>query len=201
MKKSMIFLIAALLLASVAAYTQSLGDLAREEQKRREEIKDDKVIVGNGGSTVPTEEEEKDAKAKADGGAEASEKTDGAEGVSGGTKSGDVAQGEGSEQADPDEPTDFDGRTESYWRQTVSDARTKLQELEDREKELTSERNEQQRLFSRTNGVSRNNVQKDIQKNIYEKDQNKEELERARQELESLQNEGRSSGALPGWIE
>ncbi|MDR1727414.1 MAG: hypothetical protein LBT74_05735 [Acidobacteriota bacterium] len=189
MKKAMIFLAAAvLLLTGVAAYAQSLGDLAREEQRRREEITDDKLIVGNGASTLATDDEDegedKDKDKDAKGG-------DGAE----------DPDGDGEEPADPDEPTDLNGRTESYWRKTLSEARAKVAELEEQGKELQSQRNEQQRRFSRVDGVRRNGVQKEIQKNIYERDVNKEELQKALQELESLQNEGQASGALPGWLE
>ena len=44
MKKSIVFLVAVLYMTGIAAYTQSLGDLAREEQKRRESISADKTI-------------------------------------------------------------------------------------------------------------------------------------------------------------
>ena len=202
MKKFTISLAAiVLLLAGISAYAQSLGDLAREEQKRRDEIKNDRVIIGNGVPTVAAIEE-KEIKVENDPNNPASSEN---------SKTGASAQSEdaenmegsddGTEKPDPNESTDLNGKTESYWRKTISDARAKVEELEAKEKELTSQRNDQQTRFNRADGVRRNGFQKEIQKTIYEQDQNTQELEKARNRLSSLRNEGQSSGALPGWLE
>ncbi|MDR0843528.1 MAG: hypothetical protein LBP68_08950 [Acidobacteriota bacterium] len=62
MKKSSIFLATAVLfLTSVAAYAQSLGDLAKEEQKRREEIEIARVIVKLGEPTISLENDKEKA--------------------------------------------------------------------------------------------------------------------------------------------
>ena len=47
MKKSTIFLVAIICLAGAAAYSQSLGDLAREEQKRREAVSGQITVIEN----------------------------------------------------------------------------------------------------------------------------------------------------------
>ena len=68
MKKLTLFLIAALCLAGVTTYAQSLGDIAREEQKRREAVSGDvfiiekKSVAASPGRDTLTDEANEDAK-------------------------------------------------------------------------------------------------------------------------------------------
>ena len=54
MKKSTILLVVILYMTGVAAHAQSLGDLAREEQKRREAVSDKITIIDNAPSVAVT---------------------------------------------------------------------------------------------------------------------------------------------------
>src|SRR5262245_316637 len=113
-------LFAAVLLFAGVAQAQSLGDLAKKEKERREKVsaetksittadaekyKTGPVTTGTPAAPAPPA---KDAKDK-----EAADKT-------GAPKSAEEEKG----KAKPDEPTDFQGRTESFWRQTLGDARS-----------------------------------------------------------------------------
>jgi hypothetical protein len=100
-----------------------------------------------------------------------------------------------------DEPVDFQGRPESFWRQTFADARQKVKSLEDEENVLILKLNDLQNQFYReANGFRQQEIQREIQKTLYEQDKNKEELKKAKDELQDLDKEARKSGALPGWF-
>jgi len=183
-------------LTAAAVRAQSLADFAEQERLRRETIgenpepitnKEAAVYTGGsvsvitfGGGTFT-----EDAPAQADpqhaAGADASR--DGGE-------------------ADPDEPTDFEGRTEGFWRETVTGARQKVEELEKEATVLQLRMNDlETRFYSIDDGFDRDAVQKEIQKTFYEIDLNKENLAKAQDELADLLKEARSSGALPGWTQ
>ena len=191
----------ALVLASTA-YSQSLGDLAKKEKERRQAVKTDSKIITN------------DKIAKYQGAA-----------VSTGTPSSPATNepqaGKGSaveqkpageaetkvESAAPlgkpasDEPVDFQGRSESFWKQTMADARQRITQLENECNVLILKRNDlQNRFYKENDGFKQQAIQRDIQKTLYEQDQNKENLAKAKAALTDLEQEARKSGALPGWI-
>ena len=100
-----------------------------------------------------------------------------------------------------DEPVDMQGRTEGFWRQTFTDARQKVKSLEDQENVLVLKLNDlQNRFYREDNGFKQQEIQREIQKTIYEQDKNKEDLKKAKDELSDLEKEARKSGALPGWF-
>ena len=75
-------------------------------------------------------------------------------------------------------------------------------------KDLTNEANVivlkiadlQNKFYSMDDGFKREGLQREIQKSYYEQDLNKQNLEKAKSELQDLENEARKSGALPGWL-
>jgi hypothetical protein len=173
------------------AYTQSLADLANEEKERRQEIKNDKVI---------TEEEA----AKYRSGSKSSASTPGQPSgkEESGEKSSETATRAPSEKPQSDEPLDFQGRPESFWRKTMTEARERVKTLENETKVLVLKQNDLQMQFYREDdGFKREGIQREIQKTFYEQDLNKENLAKAKNALQDLENEARKSGALPGWLE
>jgi len=175
-----------------AAYSQSLGDLADKEKNRREGIKGEvKVILKEQPiqSDESTESKKSDAAAKP----EVDKKED--------APAGSQSKAAKESQPDPDEPVDFQGRPESFWRKTMADARQKVKNLEDESNALTLKMAALQTKFYNTDdGFARESVQKEIQKTIYEQDLSKTNLEKAVSELSDLEKEARKSGALPGWL-
>ena len=101
--------------------------------------------------------------------------------------------------ADPN--ADANDNNESYWRNVISDARNRLRQLEDDSTELTSRRNALQLQHDRTNGARRGPIKDEIERTKQAQENIRIDLKQAREELQSLLNEARSSGALPGWIE
>ena len=200
MKKLAVLLPMALLIACIsAAYSQSLADLANKEKDRRAEIKDNKVItdedVAKFKRTAPEPSTPDQPSGTADSpAAEGTEDSLPAE--------GEEPKDSKADKPDPDEPTDFQGRPESYWRKTMADARQKV-------KDLTNESNVivlaiadmQNKFYSMDDGFKRETIQRDLQKIYYQQDMNKENMENAKAQLEALENEARKSGALPGWID
>ncbi len=187
-------------LASVTAYPQSLADLAKAEKERREKIKATKVITNqdtlkykNGPITTGTpapSSPQKEADAKP-----ASEAESGAKPAT------EVEASAGGTKATTDEPVDFKGRPESYWRQTMTDARQRVKELENEGNVLTLRMADLQNQFYReASGFKQQDIQREIQKTIFEQDRNKADLVKARDQLSDLEKEARKSGALPGWL-
>jgi hypothetical protein len=192
MRKLAAFLTAALfvMLAS-AAYSQSLADLASKEKERREEIKNDRVITSQEAAKYGSESET---------GVPASDRPSGKADTD--KKESEAEAQSQSEKPNSDEPVDFQGRPESYWRKTMADARQKVKDLENEENVLILRQNDlHNRFYNDDNGFKRESVQREIQKTIYEQDMNKENLAKAKAALQDLENEARKSGALPGWIE
>lgn len=173
--------------ATFPAYGQSLGELARKEKERREKIKTEiKVITNTEAAKYRSSPTTVSSQA-----AEATEKAATEKPESGGFRT-----------AGSDEPTDFQGRPESYWRQTMADARKKVQELENLANVLILRINDLQNQFYReSDGFKQQAIQREIQKSFYEQDKNKEDLANAKAMLQDLEKEGRKSGALPGWLE
>jgi hypothetical protein len=191
MKKFAAFLLTAffVLLAS-AAYSQSLADLANKERERRKEITNDRVVTKQEADKYWTEPESTVSSSDQPSVDDASQ-----------TEKGEAEAQTQSEKTDPDEPVDFEGRPESYWRKTMADARQKVQDLENEANVLILKQNSLQNEFYREDdGFKREGIQREIQKTYYEQDQNKSNLEKAKAALQDLENEARKSGALPGWI-
>jgi len=190
MKKLAVLLPTALFIVCFStAYSQSLSDLANKEKERRAEIKDNKVIT-----------DEEVAKFKS--GAHAPSLPDQPSGApSAPKKEGEAADAAKADKPASDEPTDFQGRPESYWRQTMADARQKVKDLTNEANVIVLNIADLQNTFYRTDdGYKRETVQRDLQKAYYQQDLNKENLEKAKAALQDLENEARKSGALPGWI-
>jgi hypothetical protein len=192
MGKKLRALAAALILVSVTAgFSQSLAELAKKEKERRAKIKADSKIItdvdaakykggavttGTPAETAPVPAQEKP-------------------GMSPGQ--GTPAVGE----ASADEPVDFQGRPESFWRQTMTDARQRVTSLENETNVLVLRLADlQNKFYQEADGFKQQQIQREIQKAIYEQDQNKLELAKARQQLQDLETEARKSGALPGWL-
>ena len=165
---------------------QSLADLARQEKERRAKVTaDTKVITNNVGAR--------------DAGTAESEPADGKQPDKAVTPA-DVKP-KPDKQAD-DEPKDLFGRTETFWRQTLGDARKRVKDLEDESRALQLKINDlQNKFYAEASGFKQQDIQREIQKSFYEQDQNKQSLAKARAELQQLEVEARKSGALPGWID
>ena len=186
-----IFSTALCIAIAAPGYTQSLAEIANKEKKRREQIDKKPDVITNdtiskysGGSVstvTPIQLPSKDTDSE-------SNETD--------AKS--AKQGEA---INPDEPVDFQGRPESYWRETMSAARKKVKDLQDEANVLTLRLNDLQiQLNDAADSFRQESVRREIQKTYYEQDLNKENLATAKEELEDLGKEARKSGALPGWL-
>ncbi len=168
------------------SYPQSLGDLAKKEKERRQQVKSGVKEINNSNApqykfgSVPT------VKAPPTPEAQGKEK--------------EAAVAPATKPA-ADEPVDFQGRPESWWRQSMGDARKKVKDLENEENVLTLKVADLQNQFYREDdGFKQQEIQRQIQKTIYEQDLNKDNLAKARSELADLEKEARRSGALPGWL-
>lgn len=189
--KSMMTLIVFLLGISAAGYSQSLEELAKRERERRSAVSSETKVITNKdtykyrNSSVST------------GTAPATAPTPKPEGQTPGAT--DTPGGK--PKVDPTESTDFQGRPESFWRQTFTDARTKVKELESEAKVLTLKANDlQNRFYRESSGFKQQDIQRELQKTFHEQDQNKANLAKAKEELADLEKDARKSGALPGWI-
>jgi hypothetical protein len=179
-----LFQIALLLAIASPAYSQSLADLANKEKERRQAVKNDHVITPEEAARYTTD----NPAALSAGQASATSDT----GDKNTAKAG---------KTDSDEPVDFEGRPESYWRETMAAARQKVKDLENESNVITLKIADlQNKFYSEDDGFKREGIQRDIQKSFYEQDKNKEDLAKARDTLQDLEKEGRKSGALPGWL-
>lgn len=167
-------------------YAQSLADLAKQEKERRKEVQDAKVITGEDAARYRTQTTEPAAEQPAV--REAPEKNGSAEKAKPGT-------------ADPDEPVDFEGRPESYWRKTMAEARQRVADLEKEATALVLKINSlQTQFYNEDDPYKREGIGRELNKSFYEQDTNKEELAKAKDVLQDLEKEARKSGALPGWL-
>jgi hypothetical protein len=190
MKKFAVLLPIALFITFVsAAHSQSLGDLAEKEKERRAQVKENKVITDEEAAKFRTSDPESSAPEKPAGNAESA-------------KEGQPAKTSQSAKTDPDEPTDFQGRPESYWRKTMAEARQKVKDLTNESSVIQLKIADlQNKFYSMDDRVTRESIQRDLQKALYEQDLNKETLKKAEASVQDLENEARKSGALPGWIQ
>jgi hypothetical protein len=176
------------LLFPVTGFPQSLADLAKKEKERRAQLQ-------AAGKTI-TEVDALKSKGGAVSTAEPSESrvppagtpAEGSAGTTAGAQAGD-------------EPLDFQGRPESYWRQTMAEARGLVASLENERNVLILRLNElQTKFYQEADGFKQQQIQQEIQKTLYAQDVNKNELAKAQKQLQDLETEARKSGALPGWL-
>jgi hypothetical protein len=183
-----------LLLAWATASAQSLGDLARKEKERREKVQaaGKKVITNDDTPKYKAGAVTTGPRLESSAGTKDSTNEKGSQSGTSDSKSAQPAS---------DEPVDFEGRPESFWRQTFSDARKKISDLENEGTALTLKVADLQNKFYReSNGFTQQDMQREIQKTFYEQDLNKENLAKAKALLLELEKEARKSGALPGWF-
>jgi hypothetical protein len=194
-----------LLAVTSFAYSQSLADLAKKEKERRQAMKGtvkvitsiDAVKYQNAPVTTsapaPTAPAEKTAEGTVTPGNEKSS----AEGEA----KTEAASGTQSAKPASNEPTDFFGRPESFWKQAFADARQKVNDLENESNVIILKLNDlQNRFYRESDGFKQQQIQREIQKTLYEQDVNKQNLEKAKSALDDLEKEAHRSGALPGWI-
>jgi poly-D-alanine transfer protein DltD len=193
MSKLTAFLATFFLLACAgAAYSQSLADLAKKEKERRQQIKSESKVITNRDA----------ARFSAGSSSTATRAAEAAPQKPGSEKEGATDASAKETKPASDEPTDFQGRPESYWRQTLADARKKIKELENEANVITLKIADLQNQFYReADGFRQQTIQRDVNKSFYEQDLNKEKLAAAKAELDDLMKEARKSGALPGWLD
>jgi hypothetical protein len=172
---------------STWGFAQSLADLAKKEKERRQAIKTEVKVITNDQTS-----KYRNAPVAVTTGTPTTAQPD--------EKPAGAAEG-AKEKPASDEPVDFQGRPESFWRQTFADARQKVALLENESNVLILKFNDlQNRFYRESDGFKQQEIQREMQKTIYEQDVNKENLAKARAELTDLEMEARKSGALPGWI-
>lgn len=177
-----------ILLFSAAGFSQSLADLAKKEKERRAQLQaagktitEADALKSKGGAVSTAQPSEIRAPA-------AGEPAEASTGTAAGQQAGD-------------EPLDFQGRPESYWRQTMAEARGLVASLENERNVLILRLNElQTKFYQEADGFKQQQIQQEIQKTLYAQDLNKSELAKAQKQLQDLETEARKSGALPGWL-
>jgi hypothetical protein len=191
MKKTILLTTAAaLLLMAASVFGQSLADIAKKEKERRAAIKSESKVINNSNKDEHAIGPVTTFSGAPGNSVEAQPAKEGAE-----------AEKEPAAAANPDEPVDFAGRPESFWRQTMTDAKQRVATLEDEARVLTLKLADlQNKFYSEASGYRQQDIQREIQKTYYEQDLNQKNLEEARKSLEDLQNEARKDGALPGWL-
>ena len=190
-KKLMALAVALILVSVTAGFSQSLAELAKKEKERRAKLKAETKTITDvdaakykGGAVTTGIPAEPAATAASDKPAVSP--------VEGAPTAGEAAA---------DEPLDFQGRPESFWRQTMADARQRVTSLENEANVLVLRSADlQNKFYQEADGFKQQQIQREIQKAIYEQDQNKVALAKARQQLQDLETEARKSGALPGWL-
>jgi hypothetical protein len=194
MKKfSELLIIAFFVLFVSMAYSQSLGDLAKKEKERRESVKNDRVI---------TDEKTAKHQSKSEAAKDASVKASAQSDDQGSGENNTASDAKKQNESTDDEDVDFQGRPESFWRNTMRTARENAARLDNEANVLVLKLNSlQDQFYKEADGYRRETVQREIQKTYYEQDLNKQNLEKAKAALQDLENEARKSGALPGWIE
>jgi hypothetical protein len=181
-----------LLACAGAAYSQSLADLAKKEKERRQQIKAETKVITNRDA----------ARFSSGSGSTSTRAVEAAPQKPGSEKEGATDASAKETKPASDEPTDYQGRPESYWRQTLADARKKIKELENEANVITLKIADLQNQFYReADGFRQQTIQRDVNKSFYEQDLNKEKLAAAKAELDDLMKEARKSGALPGWLD
>ena len=193
MKKIAVLLHTVFLIAfvSVSYAQQSLADLAKQEKERREEIKNNRVITNEEAASYVKEANPSSALMEQQSGTVHPDK-----------RGSEAANKPQTDNPEADEPTDFEGRPESFWRKTMAEARQKVKDLTNEANVIVLKIADQRNEFYRMDSgfKQRGDLQREIQKSYYGQDLNKENLEKAKLELQDLENEARKSGAPPGWL-
>jgi DNA-directed RNA polymerase subunit M/transcription elongation factor TFIIS len=181
-----------LFICASCAYSQSLADLAKKEKERRAALQAAAKVITN----------EKASQALGTVSTTPPPAADPEKAAAEGEKKVVVEPGAPKAvKPETDEPVDFQGRPESYWRQTFADARKRVKDLENESNVIILKLNDLQNRFYRENdGYKQQEIQREIQKTIYEQDVNKENVAQARADVVDLEQEARKSGALPGWL-
>src|SRR5438876_6660014 len=161
-----------------SAYAQSLGELAKKEKERRKKVTDESKVVTNDdlsrfknapvatGVLPPRSAEQKPAKQMT------------------GVEAKSAAAGAAKEN--PDEPVDLQGRPESFWRQTLGEARQRVTELENEHAVLVLRINElRRRFFSTDDGFRRQAVQWELQKTVIQRASTRKRWRRQRHDSKS----------------
>jgi hypothetical protein len=168
-------------LGAAHSSAQSLSEIAQKEKQRRDSLKQDSRQITNSdasrylGGSITT-------------GTSAPSKTDVA------------APPPAKKPEKNDEPTDLLGRPESFWREAFSEARKNVKDLETKAAAFVLHIADlQNRFYAESNGFTQQSIQREIQKAFYEQDLNKEQLAKAKAQLDDLEKESRRTGALPGW--
>jgi predicted RNase H-like nuclease (RuvC/YqgF family) len=155
------------------SFAQSLADVARKERERQQTTKSKVVVKGAGGANATT--------------------------IQGAIS--DPAAGTASATLKPVTPTDSKGRDEQFWRTAFQNARDdlkraeqKVQLLDLRQKQLTTQLLQQSDIYNRENrlGAETTAAQKAM-------DDARKELDQARKKITDLEEELRKSGGPPGW--
>ena len=193
MKKIAVLLHTVFLIAfvSVSYAQQSLADLAKQEKERREEIKNNRVITNEEAASYVKEANPSSALPEQQSGTVHPDK-----------RGSEAANKPQTDNPEADEPVDFEGRPESFWRKTMAEARQKVKDLTNEANVIVLKIADQRNEFYRMDSgfKQRGDLQREIQKSYYEQDLNKENLEKAKLSLQDLENEARKSGAPPGWL-
>lgn len=96
---------------------------------------------------------------------------------------------------------DDKGRDETYWRNAMSKARAQVAELEAKAQQLSGM---SARLSSDSVNIDdpgqQNLARQNREKSFQDLAKAQDQLRQARQDLQNLQEDGRRSGALPGWL-
>jgi len=188
--KSTIAILSTLIIFVIAATgnAQSLAELAKKEKQRRAKAQASATVITNKDTSKYKGGALTTSTGSSRGSGSRSQKAAGA--------STETVEGSGRV-----EPMDYFGRPESFWRQTFSDARQRLQSLENESNVLNLRIAElQNKFYSEDNGFKQQDIQRQIQKTIYEQDMNVDNLSKAKYSLQELEIEARKSGALPGWL-
>jgi hypothetical protein len=155
-------------------FAQSLAELARKERERQQTAKSRVVVKGAGGASATTVQSSPSKPATA---------------------------GTASAMPKPITPTDSKGRDEQFWRTAFQNARDDLRRAEEkvqildlRQKELTTQLLKQSDIYNRENriGAETTAAQKAME-------DARKEVDQARKKITDLEEELRKSGGPPGW--
>lgn len=173
-------------------YAQSLADIAKKEKERREKIKTPGKVITN-----ETVQEHLQGKGNASGTIEQPSK----EGTESDTTFTTAASGESAKSEEISEPTDMDGNNESYWRSKIQDAKQRIADMEKQVDDLQLRLNSlQMSFYAMDDPNQRQLLNVEIDKTFEMLARAKDDLQKAKQDLEDIREEGRRKGAFPSWI-
>jgi hypothetical protein len=178
-------LIAALAGGALTVSAQSLGDVAKKEEKRRKAVKSSTKVYTNDdlgpGGTRPTPP---------------AGETAGPGGSEGAPAAPQMPPAAPAEEEDED-PT----RTEEYWRGRIAAARADLERNELLLEALQSRVNALSTDFvNRDDPAQRATIANDRQRALAELERVKETIEKLKQQILDIEEEARQAGVPPGWL-